>query len=271
MSTIEKKRLNFAIGLVLYHPGDSLQKRIDKMVDLGFTVFIFDNSPFDEKNTFGEKERENIVYLTAGKNVGVGYSLSTLCATAYAHGYLQLLFFDQDTVISEKTLEFINGFSQLHQLEIRGQYAALVFTDRPGANNSIQEVRLAINSGSLFDLKILKQIGWHNEKYFVDCVDYELCLRARRLGYKIGVIKNTPDLDHITEQPDVKLNIFGNKILVRSYSNQRIYDSLKAHGKLVVCGLFKNHPGDTYALCRSLGLYIFGQIISRFTKGKKWK
>ncbi len=129
-------------------------------------------------------------------------------------------------------------------------------------------MRLAISSGSLFNLPALKKIGWHNEDYFVDCVDYELCLRARRCGFKIGLIKNAPDFDHVTEQPDQTVTLFGKKLLVRRYSATRIKDALRAYLKLIVVGVFQNRPRDTYALTRSLGLYIFGQLTSRLIQNK---
>jgi rhamnosyltransferase len=261
-------RVGYAIGLVIYHPEESLLKRIDQMIDLGFRVYVFDNTPSDEKYTQAIKKAPSIFYLTAGKNVGLGYSLSTLCATAYAHGHQKLLFLDQDTGISGRTLDFIAAYPKILPNEIQQQYAALVFNGNPSTNHFITEVRLAISSGSLFNLQALSQIGWHNEKYFVDCVDYEFCVRARRCGFKIGVIKNTPDFDHVTEQPDQVINVFGKQLLVRPYSAARIKDSISAYLKLIVGGFLKNSLSDTYTLTRSMGLYIFGQLASRFIQSK---
>jgi rhamnosyltransferase len=254
--------------LVIFHPAESLLKRVDQMVALGFHVYVFDNSPFGAQFSRAIQDKVNICYLTAGKNIGIGYALSTLCATAYAHGYPRLLFLDQDTGISERTLEFIETFPQTLTTDFQQQYAALVFSGHPGTDHSVQEVRLAISSGSLFNLAALQQIGWHNVKYFVDCVDYELCVRARRCGFKIGLIRNTPDFDHVTEQPDQTLNFFGKQLRVRRYSTMRIKDALGAYLKLIVGGLFQNSPSDTYALTRSMGLYIFGQLTSRLIQGK---
>lgn len=262
-------RSTMAVGFVVYHPTENLINRKEQLVELGYRVYVFDNSPFDAQYSRVLQGNPNIDYLTAGKNVGIGYSLSTLCATAYAHGHPRLLFLDQDTGISGQTLEFIETFSQSLSIDIQQQYAALVFNGLPGSSNSVQEVRLAISSGSLFNLSILKQIGWHNEKYFVDCVDYELCVRARRYGFKIGLIRNAPDFDHVTEQPDQIIRLFGKQLLVRSYSATRIKGALSAYLKLIVGGLFKNRMGDTFALTRSMGLYIFGQMTARFIAGKE--
>lgn len=256
-------RVEYVIGLVIYHPEESLLKRIDQMIELGFRVYVFDNTPDDEKYTQTIKKSQNIFYLSAGKNVGLGYSLSTLCATAYEHGHQKLLFLDQDTGISYNTLDFIAAYPQTVPNEIQQQYAALVFNGNPSTNHSITEVSLAISSGSLFNLKALKKIGWHNEKYFVDCVDYEFCVRARRCGFKIGGVKNTPDFDHVTEQPDQVINVFGKKLLVRRYSAARIKDAIGAYLKLIVGGFLENSLNDTCTLARSMCIYILGQLLSR--------
>jgi rhamnosyltransferase len=268
MSQDHSSRVVYAIGLVIYHPQESLFKRVDRMIELGFKVYVFDNSPDDDKYSLAVKSDPNICYMTAGKNIGIGYSLSTLCATAHSQGFHKLLFLDQDTALSAKTLDFIESFSQSVPNEIQQQYAVLVFNGNPAPHHKITDVRLAISSGSLFNLSVLRKIGWHNEKYFVDCVDYEFCVRARRLGFKIGLIQNTPDLDHITEQPDQAINIFGKQLLVRRYSSIRIKDAMGAYLRLIVGGLMKNSPIDTYSLTKSMGLYIFGQLASRFIQSK---
>jgi rhamnosyltransferase len=264
-------RPDYAIGLVLYHPEESLLKRVDLMLQLGYRVYIFDNSPFNASSRIDIQNHRDVVYLTAGKNVGIGFSLSMLCATAYVDGYERLFFLDQDTGISGETLDFVSNFSKSLPVDVRRQYALFVFKCDRSPDQIVEDVRFAISSGSLFNLQILKQIGWHNEKYFVDCVDYELCLRARRSGFRIGLIKNIPDFDHITEQPDREINLIGKRLLVRRYTYSRIKDALSAYIKLIFGGIFKNHINDTLALAKSMGLYIFGQIVSRFIQEKRQK
>lgn len=262
---------DYAIGLVLYHPEESLRKRVDLMLQLGYRVYVFDNSPFIASYKSDIQEHRDVVYITAGKNVGIGLSLSVLCATAYADGYERLFFLDQDTGISRDTLDFVSDCSKSLPIDIQRQYALLVFSGDQDTRQILQDVRFAISSGSLFNLEALKQIGWHNDKYFVDCVDYEICLRARRRGFRIGRVFNTPGFDHVTEQPDRSIHLFGKHLLVRRYSASRIKDALGAYIKLIVGGIFKNHPNDTLAIARSMGLYIFGQFVSRLIEGKSKK
>lgn len=266
MSLNHSQRTDYIIGLILYHPEESLLKRIDQMINLGFRIYVFDNSPFDSKFNCDMRENPNIFYLTAGENVGIAFSLSTLCATAYAHGYQRLLYLDQDTGVSPQTFEFIEEFSKSLSASIQKQYAALVFSGSPGADKCIQEVSLAIGSGSLFNLEALRQIGWHNKNYFADCVDYELCIRARRRGLKIGLIKNTPDFDHVTEQPDRTLIFLGYRLSLRMYSLTRIQDAMISYTKLVSSCFINMEFRNMLYLTRSASIYIGGQVLSRLLK-----
>jgi rhamnosyltransferase len=269
MSTQFLASPDYAIGLVTYYPEESLLKRINLMEELGFKVYIFDNSAFAADYSRVIQTDPNCTYLTAGKNVGIGFALATLCATAFAHGYQHLLFLDQDTGISRKTLEFINASHKSLSIITLQKYALIAFNGQISADSTLQEVRLAISSGSLFNLPLIKKIGWHNHRYFVDCVDYELCVRARRYGLKIGLIKNTPDFDHVTEQPDQSITVLGKQVLVRRYSLSRITDALGAYLKLIAGGIFTNRLSDTLALVKSAVIYIVNQLISRFIKQRE--
>jgi len=150
MNTVTlNKEINYAIGLVLYQPEEYIIKRIDLMSKLGFCLYIYDNSPFNEISEAILGKSGNIHYVTAGKNVGVARSLSVLCATAYAHGYRKLLFLDQDTRVSDQTLRFINDYSLTLTAIEQERYAAMVFSGKKQANCESVDATFAISSGSL--------------------------------------------------------------------------------------------------------------------------
>lgn len=253
----------FAIGFIIYNAEEKSLDRIIKIANAGFFIYIFDNSPssFISKNNF--TNNANIFYITSGKNLGLGCGLSMICATAYYNSYKFLLFLDQDTIFTDKTLNFVSNYLKKLSLIDQSKYAALVFNGKNNQNNAINTVLLAISSGSLFSLKALKNIGWHNENYFVDCVDYEFCLRAKYHGYEIGSISNTPDFDHISEQPDQQRSFFGKVIFLRRYSAMRMQDAFLAYSKLIFFCLNKNKISDTFFVFRSLVMYFLGQLLAR--------
>jgi rhamnosyltransferase len=106
-------------------------------------------------------------------------------------------------------------------------------------------------------------MGWHNEKYFVDCVDYEFCLRSQDAGLKIGVYKCTPGFDHVSEQADKRYRLFGKLYSFRAYPMFRIKDTCSASVKLIAKAFFLGRFKFAVKLSRLLCIYISFQIAAR--------
>lgn len=267
---------NISIGVVTYKPDQNLTRRLQSAIDCGFSIYLFDNSPEDEliRNFCKRFKNYEITYITCGKNVGLGFGISSVCAQAYYDSFPALIFFDQDTVFDQSTLNFIEDFYD-KKGKISSDYSAFCFNSKKYANSCVKndfifkDVLLAINSGCLFILDNLKKINWMNEKYFVDCVDYEFCLNSRNHKYRIGECSNTPGFDHDTEQEDVKYFVFGKERKLRKYSTKRVFDTIQASTRLVLTSIFTRNYVFTAAILRSLAGYVFWQCISRILRVSK--
>lgn len=260
---------NFAAGFVVYNPSPEFLSRLKLLNKLGCGIYLYDNSPEQSATRTFVKKMESASYLTAGKNLGLGIGISSICAQAYYDSFTTLLFFDQDTIFDEGTLCFIQEFIDRKMTEIQDEYTAIVF----GAKShdqiaerekfTITNVTLSISSGSLFLLNNLKKIGWHNNKYFVDGVDYEICLKSLANNQKIGECRNAPGFDHFSEQPDKIYSIFGSQISLRRYSLTRIIDITKSSGKLVMSSLFFGQPKFALSIVRSYAISVAAQVLAR--------
>lgn len=260
------------IGFIVYNSGDGFLERLKKAINEGFNVYVFDNSPWESNVRnfcLGEKQ---VRYLTLGKNVGLGLGMRSVCAQAYYEGNSALIFFDQDTVYQPETLNFIENYHVTHE-GLDATYSAIVF----GASSSViardgdcfQDVSVAINSGSLFFLKNLKRLGWHNETYFVDGVDYEFCLNSKKNGMKIGKFMCTPGFDHSIEQADEKYKIFHKTYIFRAYPMFRILDTLKSSFKLIFTALLLLEFGFAAMILKFFSAFMVFQLISRILKPVK--
>jgi len=267
LSVVDKKN-SLAFGFVLYNPEQSSYARIRLLNDLGYKIYIYDNSPDTCNIGLDSREFSNVNYLTAGKNLGLGVALSTICAQAYYDSYKNILFFDQDTIFSEKTVSFVQKFINKDLRRFRDEYVAITFeaTSIDGISESdsceILDSDLTINSGSFFILNNLKSIGWHNEKYFVDGVDYEMCSRASAKGFKIGRCVNTPGFDHISEQPDKIYKVFGKKLILRRYPFSRNIDIVRSNVRLIFALIISGQLKFSAKIFRSLLISLVGQILS---------
>jgi rhamnosyltransferase len=259
---------SFAVGMVVYSPPVDMFPRLEMLSNEGFTIYIYDNSPEKPITRRCVRGLKNVKYSTSGKNVGLGIGLSTVCAEAYSDSFEAMLFFDQDTVFDLRTIEFIGNFLREAKSQLEMKYTAVVFasgtplgcTDQ---TNPIEDVMLAISSGSLFFLENLRSIGWHSEEYFVDGVDYEFCLRSLISGFKIGRCINTPGFDHISGQPDVVVKVLGKMLPIRRYSRARIADAAKSYGGLLFSSLRMGQFRFAMQILRASGIYIFGQMLAR--------
>ncbi len=197
---VEKKPI---IAIILYKPDNSTYQRIRTAIGEGYKVYVFDNSPDDKSKLFIEEHNKNIRYFTFDKNMGIGLALKLMCATAYYEGNRELLYFDQDTIYNKETLEYIfdyiNESSDSKYFNQREKILSVTFRDRETKRKEeqIQEkmsmgkfdlniVDFTISSGTLFHLGNLKKIGWHDKGYYMDGVDYSICLSAEVAVLKVA-------------------------------------------------------------------------------------
>lgn len=265
---------NVAVGIITYNPGSSVLQRLKETISSGYKVFLFDNSPdkslirdFAYSDLPGASQ---ITYLTCGKNVGLGYGLAAICAHAYYSAFPTLLFFDQDTVYSDKTLAYISDYYEANR-NLADSYSAVTFNskniDGPRPQGSaVTDVRLAINSGSLYFLKNLKKMNWHSTRYFVDCVDYEFCMSSNRYHFKIGEHAYTPGFDHCSEQGDTRYKVFGKVLPMRPYPCSRIRDSYSASVRLIMKSIFTGNFAYTVILSSAIHKYLFVQFYVRIAR-----
>lgn len=258
-----------AIGFVIYDPNLNQLNRIHEASRLGFSVYVYDNSPEKIDAKEFAKNRGDVVYLTCGKNVGLGRGMASVCAQAYYDQHPALVFFDQDTVFNVDTLYFIEEYYETN-LVLGLKYSAILFSskdytalDDPNAKNHFKNVSLAINSGSLFFLENVKKLNWHNDRYFVDCVDYEFCLNSQIHGFEIGEFSSTPGFDHSLEQDDVEYNVLGRTFLMRAYSRRRVIDTCSASLKLLFKSIIARRLKFFSEIFKLLIIYIATQIFVR--------
>ena len=266
---VSQRGRSLAVGLVLYKPTELLVERIIAAHDQGYQIFVFDNSPEDGMVREALYGLSTTRYHTMGSNLGLGCGLASICASAFYEGHNALVFFDQDTVFTERTLEFVSGFLEERGPSVRATHSAIAFKspgpkgEREDSQYSLNDVRLAISSGSLFFLENLRRVNWHNTKYFVDCVDYEFCLRSARYGLKVAECFGAPGFDHRSEQADTEFVVFGRSVFIRRYSRVRVRGTIAGSLRLMGVSLLSLRLGYFRELLRFLCSYTLRQMAAR--------
>ncbi len=126
------------------------------------------------------------------ENIGVAKALNKGLKYAFGLGYEQVVTFDQDTQVFFSFRDWCNSLF-LHF----GNKSILVGANYRDINKSrdrykckkqegfLKECTTVITSGMVVSKQVVERIGWFREDYFIDSIDHEYCLRARKAGIKV--------------------------------------------------------------------------------------
>lgn len=194
---IQKK---IAVIVVLYNPSQENLDNLSFFTELGFKVFIVDNSKSNREYLF--KDTEKYCYKANCENLGIAKALNIAINQAYSEKFEWILTMDQDSTWSSGDLliNYLNDCLSLHikntknvsfgpKLDLPIPYFVEIkkrfFKQKEDDYCNTDRI---ICSGNLLHIEVWKQLGGFKEELFIDEVDYEFCFRLRKLGFMI--IKN---------------------------------------------------------------------------------
>lgn len=182
----------------------------EALVEQGSFVVIIDNNSSNKhslKNKLQAQDRVHLFFLK--KNTGIAHAQNIGIEYAEKNHFSHIVFFDQDSSIDDT---YLNKQSQLFSnIKIKqpnlaalgpifidkkhGFHYKIVNIDRHGRRSKIDPqyrqqpfaASLIISSGSFVSADALRAIGPMDERFFIDYVDTEWCLRAHAKGYVIYV------------------------------------------------------------------------------------
>jgi rhamnosyltransferase len=178
--------------IVTFHPDQEFEKRVKAIRPQVGNVVIVDNGSRLECVAH-LKSISGVEFVWNQSNMGLATALNQGIERAIALGFKWVFTLDHDTVVTsnciEKCVATFNQYPAPHEVGIigcnyqnrtTGEYCRLPRDEQPW-----DEVRTVITSGSLMPTELFVKIGPFRDQFFIDCLDFEYCLRARQYGYKI--------------------------------------------------------------------------------------
>jgi rhamnosyltransferase len=183
--------------VVTFHPDRELPLRIEKVTKQVDRIVILDNGSGENSSqqlrTLGGTL--GIHLILNSRNEGVAHALNQGMRWAESQGCDWALTLDQDTLVAD---DFVQTLSNIYDSVPENKKPAIIgsnyidpikgnqFAAFDGNNDSAwKEVKTVITSGSLISLSAYRAIGPFREELFIDCVDFEYCLRARGKGFHV--------------------------------------------------------------------------------------
>ncbi|MEX0809110.1 MAG: glycosyltransferase family 2 protein [Dongiaceae bacterium] len=216
----ESSQLSAAALIVTYYPDDGLPPRIDKLLQQVRRLVIVDNGSNDD--TFGYidqySQHQDVTLLRNTANLGIATALNQGMELLAGEGYDWVLTLDQDSAVNNDCISALTTTAQQYSgysdIALIGSMRKEARSDdrqhrwlRPKKGIPFFErvkcleigpngVTLVITSGTLTNVSVFRKIGPFRDDYFIDLVDFEYCLRARKAGYRILVSCRAEILHH---------------------------------------------------------------------------
>lgn len=257
-----KQSINQSICAVVvtYHPDfDFINRLILVAAQVTKVVIVDNNSSSIIINKIREIASLLDVHLILNEtNKGIATALNQGMMWAKEEGYAWVLTLDQDTVVEDFMLETIidilKDIEQKENVAIVGsnyldEILQKFFIDPPKVcYDSWIEYKTVITSGSLISVDAFQKIGTFRDELFIDLVDQEYCLRARKMGFKI-LISLKPIMKHALGTVNNR-NFLWKKISIRTHAPFRIYTQTRNSIVLSREYLFEEPLWVVKRLCR---------------------
>ena len=183
--------------IVTYHPDDSFPLRFHRIAAQVGGVVIVDNGSNGAAISMlrGLAHTSSVKLIENRRNLGVAAALNQGFQAAQQDGYPWVISFDQDSAVAADLLqELVAIFGAIPD---KGSVAVI------GANSVDPETGITflrrlpstaagyllqttvVTSGSLMPVGVVQRLGGFRSDFFVDHVDHEFCLKARRHGYRV--------------------------------------------------------------------------------------
>ncbi len=221
-----------------FNPGERLLENITALRPQVQEVVVVDNASTD-LGPIQQIEQCGVKVFYNQENLGVAAALNIGTNYALERGYTWIATFDQDSKpppeFVKRLLETYNLYPDREHIAIlspvyRDEATGTVFQHGEQDGEPFQEIISTMTSGNLVKVDALAKIGLFEEDLFIDYVDHEFCLRARREGFRV-LESRTAILNHNLGETE-KYERFGLTFHATNHSPLRRY--YNARNRLVV-------------------------------------
>ena len=209
------------IGEVIwYNPTEAEKGNIKTYLNFVDKLYIIDKSEIENTIPVNNKKIE---YVFNNENIGISKAMNRAAKKALEAGYEWMLTMDQDTKMNEYTFKEFNELIKKVDTSIIGiitpWHKTKLCTIKPCTKYDYPLD--VMTSGNFVNLKILKQIGFYEERFFIDGIDIEYGLRLAKNGYSI-IRMNNAEIEH--NLGDITYHkLFGQQIICTNHNYKRQY------------------------------------------------
>lgn len=221
---------NVAAVIISYNAGARLKECFESVVNQVELVVIVDNgSEFETQNILKEIDKNAKSHIIwSNVNEGIATALNKGIKYALNENIEWILTMDNDSIATENMVDIMfdayknyKGINKKNIVSIAPNFVDIAYKEEKKYLDKIEEKQLVITSGNLVNKKAFEMVGFFEEKYFIDYVDNEFCLRLLEKGLRIIQVNEAKLLHRLGEGTSRK--ILGKEIKSTNHSPMRRY------------------------------------------------
>ena len=219
--------MKVAAGIVTFNPDiEVLEKNIDGIIKQTDIVVIFDNGSSNAENIEKLASQYNIILIKLEQNKGIAYALNIINEWCVNNNYEWLLTLDQDSLVRPGLIEKYKQYIKVRKVAMMSCELLSEEDFRKGVNNELNgeeyvDIEKCYTSGSFVKTDIKKKVGGYDEFFFIDFVDFDMCITLLENSYRI-IRVNYLGLIHEVGKTK-KVNFLGKKEQIFNHESSRKY------------------------------------------------
>ncbi|MGB7601981.1 MAG: glycosyltransferase family 2 protein [Candidatus Sulfotelmatobacter sp.] len=215
--------------IVTYHPSAAVREVVPSVLGQVQGLVVVDNgSNADEVDPLrAASQALGFQLIENGENLGIAEALNQGVRWARKQGYPWVIFFDQDSNITDGFVREMFAAWEGHAARDRVASIHPRYKDPESGvemvvtHDSDGEPLLPMTSGSIMPIWIFEKVGWFASEYFIDVVDWEYCFRIRAAGFLV-IEARSAFLLHAPGKP-TKSTLWGHTFVQTHHSAMRRY------------------------------------------------
>lgn len=216
----------------IYYPEISFFSYLSNNANYFDKIFIMNNGASIDFEDFIDLKIKNKIEVMHDRNFGVSKSFNRGIRKALAQGYDFIILLDQDTkIISSITPVIENINNNINKKELYFLNWNKKKIKNVSAKYHKSQPRETISSGTIITKKIIHDIGYMDESLYIDLVDTDYALRAKKKKYEL-LITNHIFLDHEIGRPKSTNLPFRKKIGSSNHSESRRF--FKSRNSIII-------------------------------------
>lgn len=252
----------------LYNPQKSELANIASYINTLDYCILMDDSLEEHKTDCEDlltQFKGRVEYIWNGENIGLCKSANNGIERAKDLGAKWILIMNPDSKPQNDMVSVFRRYIDKNDTENVAILAPQYNYDRHSRTTSTgnKRIRFSNMSGSLINVKILNIIGNYDERFFIDGLDSEWCLRALKAGYEI-IECSEAILDHHPAETK-ELKVFGRTVFRYGWDKpERYYYQFR--GFMLIHKEYRSFFNDLFCIYKYLKALILFEDRTEYKK-----